>query len=71
MTVISFKRGHRIFYDGSFWRYEDDSSIADYERPCVRCNKLPTEEGHDSCLGFIDGVKSACCGHGIVKGYEI
>lgn len=33
-------------------------------RPCPQCKCLPTKDGHDPCLGHIDGVVSACCGHG-------
>ncbi len=32
---------------------------------CVRCSEPPTPEGHDACLGTLEGVKSACCGHGV------
>lgn len=33
---------------------------------CAHCNKLPTHEGHDGCLGLLpeDVVMNACCGHG-------
>jgi len=62
-------RGHRVVYDEDreqwLWAdtllpsYHDDSS-----RPCARCGKPPTIEGHDACLGHLDGVDGACCGHG-------
>ena len=29
----------------------------------------PTKEGYDACLGYIEGAMSACCGHGVEKGY--
>jgi len=29
----------------------------------------PTKDGYDYCLGHIDNITSACCGHGINKGY--
>ena len=54
-------------------------------RPCPKCGELPTPcdlctyipEGpnavgpwmHDPCLGHVEGVKSACCGHGVDAGY--
>jgi hypothetical protein len=41
------------------------------ERPCVRCGKHPTVEGYDACIGHLSGVRSACCGHGVSKGYII
>jgi len=32
---------------------------------CNKCNKPPTKEGHDGCLGVLQGnVRNACCGHG-------
>ena len=59
-------RGHSIRYDedSEEWFYEDDLSSALDNRPCTRCGKLPTEEGHDVCLGTLPGVEFACCGHG-------
>ncbi|OPY25015.1 MAG: hypothetical protein A4E26_00052 [Methanobacterium sp. PtaU1.Bin097] len=62
-------RGHPIYYDGQVWRYEDDNTIADYERPCIKCKHLPTKEGYDYCLGYIEGAKHACCGHGVENAY--
>lgn len=35
------------------------------DRPCIRCGNPPTPEGYDACLGHLEGVKSACCGHGV------
>ena len=34
---------------------------------CAKCGFLPTEEGHDGCLGTLDEniVMNACCGHGL------
>ena len=51
------------------WFYADNKQSISIERPCTRCNKMPTKEGYDKCLGYIKNVKSACCGHGIEKGY--
>lgn len=32
---------------------------------CVMCQKGPTIEGHDGCLGTLPGpIMNACCGHG-------
>ena len=67
----SYSRGHEIYYDGIDWRYSDDNSIHDDSRPCKKCNCYPTPEGYDSCLGKIEGVIHACCGHGVEKGYVI
>ena len=31
---------------------------------CGYCGKKDTKEGHDGCIGVLDGVMNACCGHG-------
>lgn len=32
---------------------------------CAHCEKEPTPEGHDGCLGTLPGpIMNACCGHG-------
>ncbi len=57
----------------STYRYADNGEPYDREnpRPCVRCGKSSTPEGHDACLGHLSGVKFACCGHGKEQGYII
>ena len=69
--VKSHSRGHEIYYDGKNWRYVDNNEIENDMRPCKRCGRSPTSEGYDACLGHIDGVKSACCGHGVEEPYFI
>jgi hypothetical protein len=34
--------------------------------PCNHCDKLPSKEGHDGCIGKLPSkeVMNACCGHG-------
>jgi hypothetical protein len=44
---------------GKLWR----------ETICPKCNRPPTPEGHDACLGHIPGVRAACCGHGTGPSY--
>lgn len=34
---------------------------------CKSCDRHPTKEGHDACLGELPGVANACCGHGDVE----
>lgn len=71
MSATAFVRGHAVVFDGS-WRYADnggDASCAD--RACVRCNRLPTPEGFDACLGHIPGATSACCGHGVIAPFVV
>lgn len=71
--MSTYMRGHPIYLKEppSDWRYEDtDEKIHDVpERPCAKCGKLPTPEGHDACIANLPGVKFACCGHGKGDGY--
>lgn len=68
--VKSHSRGWEIYYDGDCWRYSDNNiPLDEIVRPCKRCGKYPTKEGYDACLGKIQGVSSACCGHGIESPY--
>lgn len=73
MVAYTYQRGHKIEFktDAKTWVYSDDLSSIDAERPCVRCGKMPTLLGHDSCLGHIEHITSACCGHGIEGKYAI
>jgi hypothetical protein len=67
----STARGHKTVFDYTkeAWLYSDTKTpINDAEgivRPCKRCGEPPTPEGHDACLGHIEGAVSACCGHGV------
>ena len=80
-AVTSNARGWQIYmlrykFMGKFywvepWRFSDTDEPFDYERdrrPCKRCGHGPTPEGYDACLGHIEGVKHACCGHGVEPG---
>lgn len=69
--VKTHLRGWEIYFDGNDWRYSDNDELADDSRPCIRCGRMPTKEGYDACLGYIEGAKSACCGHGVGKSYTI
>lgn len=69
--IKSYSRGWEIYYDGEHWRYVDNNEIENDYRPCKRCGRTPTQEGYDACLGHIDGVKSACCGHGVEEPYIV
>jgi len=71
MTISSHTRGWKIVWDEEKqeWFYADTGERADIERPCKRCSKFPTPEGHDACLGYIKGVESACCGHGVSEAF--
>jgi hypothetical protein len=73
-----WRRGHRIvrFSDGR-WRWAATGRFIvmgahPTDPPCTVCHLPPTPEGHDPCLGTLEGVASACCGHGgIVEGYRV
>jgi len=74
--TVSNLRGNVIYSpnDGETWVWADtqevilDADSAD-NRPCACCGELPTEAGHDACLGLLPGVRSACCGHAIDPPY--
>lgn len=34
------------------------------KQTCGHCGKNRTIEGHDGCIGTLDKVMNACCGHG-------
>ena len=72
MSAQSFMRGNSIVWSEKrqIWLYVDTRKIADDSQPCIRCNRLPTKEGFDACLGYIEDIKSACCGHGIEQAYK-
>lgn len=64
MTARSASRGWPTFWNSVKWVYEDTEMKVDDKRPCRRCGRVPTTEGHDACLGKLPNVWSACCGHG-------
>jgi hypothetical protein len=65
--ITSHSRGHKITYKRNRWVYSDTGESISKERPCIRCGKLPTLDGHDACLGYVPGVVSVCCGHGVTN----
>lgn len=71
MTAKAYKRGWPIIFYDNKWIYADSGESIKIERPCIRCGKMPTLEGHDACLGTIPNVIAACCGHGVEKPYTI
>ena len=66
--VSSWVRGHLVFWDDrqNWWCYYDTKEPVNDSRPCLKCGRLPTEDGHDACVGYIDdpNIVSVCCGHG-------
>ena len=71
MTIKSNSRGHPIEYTQKGWVYSDNRESITKERRCIKCGRMPTKEGYDACQGKIEGVVSACCGHGITKRWII
>lgn len=63
----TYYRGHKIEKVSGIFFYVDTNEpvYMDKNRTCGKCNIDNTKEGHDACLGTIDGqVMNACCGHG-------
>jgi len=70
--ITSHHRGNPIYWEKELeqWCYSfDGKPIWMEDRPCPRCNQMPTDEGHDACLGNLKGVENACCGHGVAVPY--
>ena len=59
-------------YQNNKWVYSDNKMpIGNEVRICKRCGKMPTPEGYDACLGYIPNAVSACCGHGVERGFVL
>lgn len=72
MTATAHSRGNPIYRNvlTGRWEWDDGTPIepsigGDVSRPCTRCGEYPTQEGHDACIGHVEGVTTACCGHGV------
>lgn len=63
-------RGHEIQNVNDEWVYSDNGQLVKDAwklRECGYC-KLPNRsDEHDACLGYLDGVANACCGHGNIE----
>ncbi len=68
MTARAYVRGYPVVFR-DVWIYDDTGQPVDEDRPCARCGRPPTREGHDACLGSILGAIAACCGHGTEPAY--
>ncbi len=67
MAATSSWNGHEIFYREGCWVYRDNGQkVKDVQRRnCGYCQLSETKDGHDGCLGTLDGIMNACCGHGV------
>lgn len=62
-----YLRGHQIEKQDEVWVFSDtkEPTVENWQdRPCGHCGRENTKEGHDGCLGTLEGVMNACCGHG-------
>ncbi|MDR2544499.1 MAG: hypothetical protein LBD03_02970 [Methanobrevibacter sp.] len=51
--------GHEIvirWSNGEKDIYLDTKEIVNDSRLCLRCGKLPTQEGYDQCIGYVEGA---------------
>lgn len=65
--ITSSLRGHKIELINKKWVYSDTKEPTSENwgtRPCGYCGKHNTTEGHDGCIGILEDVINACCGHG-------
>ncbi len=72
--VSTYSLGHKIVFQSNSWLYKDGRLVNDNPKSCIKCHKFPTKDGHDACLSQFTKttiIQSACCGHGVEKGYII
>ena len=68
MSKVNMLRGHEIEMIDGEWVYKDsgEKTAETHElRDCGHCNLPNRPDGHDACIGYIDGAVNACCGHGV------
>ena len=67
--IMSTWRGHEIKSINDIWIYSDTNQKVskNKNRSCGHCGKTNTKEDHDGCVGMLEGIMNACCGHGIVN----
>lgn len=60
-------RGYIIEQNCGKWIFADTGLSTEetwINRPCGTCGLYNTKEGYDGCIGKLDDVINACCGHG-------
>lgn len=74
MCDFSTLHGHLVKkVNGKFYFADTgESTVLTWKnRPCGHCGEYRTKEGHDACLGVLEGVMNACCGHGCTDSASI
>ena len=80
MVAKSQYRGHEIIYDEEInhWRFvSDDEELHDkivgnyIDVKCKHCEYYILPNNPDHCLGHLEGVIAACCGHNQKRGYIV
>jgi hypothetical protein len=71
ITAITYLYGREIYYIGNEWCWaEDMTPIGMPWRVCPHCGKYPLEDHEDPpdpCMGWVPGIRYACCGHGNIE----
>ena len=62
-------KGHEIIKVQNVFTYKDNGVKVsdDIWRPCGFCGLKSTVDDHDGCIGTLENVMNACCGHGVVE----
>jgi hypothetical protein len=72
LSVVAMRsRGVLVFYLGRHGAKNARKALADnqpvpYPLTCPACQATMGVNGPDACLGYVPGVRNACCGHGRV-----
>lgn len=65
MNNFQYSRGHLVFSDDDGNAVFENGTPFTENHSCAKC-LLPCKENEpDPCIGWLDGVDFACCGHGI------
>lgn len=68
----SDEKAYRFAKDDSLYiRFDDNDEVVEkteVELECPKC-EMKIEDDADPCLGYLPGVRNACCGHGVHEGY--
>lgn len=64
MIDFGYSRGHLVYCVNGVTYYAD-GTIDDESRPCPKCHKTAGPNEPDPCLGWLENVDYACCGHGV------